>query len=123
MRMRTWTICLFASILVLGNGCYYDNEEELYPNSFCDTVNVNYSGAVSEIIASRCATPGCHVAGGDGAGDFTIFSEITEKVNNGRFLRSIRRESNGAPMPPGGPLPACELRQLELWIEAGAQQN
>ena len=80
-------------------------------------------GDISAIIESNCATPGCHVAGGTGTGNFTVFSELSEQVSNGRLLPSIRREASSIPMPPGGTLRACEIRQLELWVAAGAQNN
>ncbi|MBK6831633.1 MAG: hypothetical protein IPG92_13245 [Flavobacteriales bacterium] len=123
--MRNATVATIIAVLLLSAspGCYYDNEEELYPNTFCDTVNTSYSAAISAIIESNCATPGCHVAGGTGTGNFTVFSELSEQVSNGRLLPSIRREASSIPMPPGGTLRACEIRQLELWVAAGAQNN
>ncbi len=114
----------FLATVILGmNGCYYDNEEVLYPNSFCDTVNVTYGDEISRIIQSNCATPGCHVAGGDGDGDFNNFAEVSAKVADGRLLRSVKRESGVFPMPAAGPLRDCEVRQIELWIASGAAEN
>ncbi|MBK8497361.1 MAG: hypothetical protein IPL52_00755 [Flavobacteriales bacterium] len=104
-------------------GCYYDNEEELYPNSFCDTVNVNYGGGIKSIIDASCAIPGCHVAGGTGTGDFTDFNQLIGQIQNGRLLPSIRRDASAIPMPPSGALRDCELRRIELWVAAGAQNN
>lgn len=121
--MRTFFFLLTAMAILASSGCYYDNEEELYPNDFCDTLNVTYGGAVGAIVQARCATPGCHVPGGDGTGDFTVFGEFSEQVSNGRVLRSVKRDPSGIPMPPSGALPACEVRQLELWIAAGANND
>ncbi|MBL7952102.1 MAG: hypothetical protein JNM62_10310 [Flavobacteriales bacterium] len=121
--MRT-TTALLLTLAVLGSGgCYYDNEEELYPNNFCDTTNVTYSGTVDAIIQGKCAIPGCHVSGGNGTGDFTSFSALSQQVANGRVLRSIKRDPAGIPMPPSGGLRDCEVRQIELWIAAGAANN
>jgi len=119
---KTILVCAVLATLLL-NGCYYDNEEELYPSNFCDTLNVTYANTVRPIIQARCATPGCHVAGGDGTGDFIVFGEFAEQVANGRVLRSITRDPAGIPMPPSAALPPCELRQIQLWIEAGANNN
>lgn len=110
-------------ILVFASGCYYDNEEELYPNSFCDTVNVSYSGAISPIVQARCATPGCHVAGGSGTGDFTVFTELKEQVDNGRLMLSLRGGADAIPMPPDGALRDCEVEQFQLWVNAGAPND
>lgn len=118
-----WLLLLPLLSVVFLPGCYYDIEEELYPNTFCDTVNVTYTGGISEIIQGKCALPGCHVAGGSGTGNFTVFDELLEQVNNGILLASIRHEPNAVPMPDGGKLSNCEIRRIELWVAAGAQNN
>lgn len=123
--MRIVTILLLTMGILAVQGCYYDNEEELYPNNFCDTTNVTYAITIDPIVQGKCATPGCHVQGGQGAsvGDFTDFNAFRAQVTNGRVLRSVKREPSGVPMPPSGSLRACEIRQIELWIAAGAQNN
>ncbi len=116
---------LFASILMLVNGCYYDNEEDLYPGSYCDTVDVTYSRAVKAIVESNCALPTCHVPGGDGNGDYNQFANVAEKAADGRFLASIKGLDGAIAMPPVGytPLRDCQIRQIELWIASGAEDN
>lgn len=121
--MRTTTALLLTLSILVSGGCYYDNEEDLYPNSFCDTLNVTYTNTIDPIIQAKCAIPGCHVAGGDGTGNFTDFSAFSAQVANGRVLRSVKRLPEGIAMPPSGPLRDCEVRQIELWIAAGAQNN
>ncbi|MEO8591114.1 MAG: hypothetical protein ABI432_17170 [Flavobacteriales bacterium] len=122
--MRSILLVLMLGTLLFSNGCYYDNEEELYPNSFCDTTNITYSGTILPIVQAKCATPGCHVPGGDGAGDFTTYSGIVAKiVNDGPFLPSVRYSPGAIGMPTSGPLPSCELQQLELWVAAGYPEN
>lgn len=121
--MRAFIILLLSSALLSLGGCYYDNEEDLYPNSFCDTVNVTYSGTIDPIIQGKCAIPGCHVAGGDGSGDFTVFSDLADPATNGSLLRSIRNEAGALGMPPSGPLRDCEIRQIELWVASGSANN
>ncbi|MBL7938727.1 MAG: hypothetical protein JNL43_05145 [Flavobacteriales bacterium] len=122
--MKRFLFLGLSSVVILAmNGCYYDNEEDLYPATFCDTANVNYSGEVDAIMQSKCAIPGCHVAGGDGSGDFTQYSEVAEKAANGSLVRSINRGANAIPMPPDAPLRECEIRQIELWVADGAPQN
>jgi len=121
--MRATIILLFSLGVLLLNGCYYDNEEELYPNSFCDTTNVTYTNTIEPIIMSNCATPGCHVPGGGGNGDFTVFANVAAKVADGRFLASVKREPGVAAMPPDGALRPCQVRQIEIWIASGAANN
>jgi hypothetical protein len=118
--MRTTTLLLLALGILAVQGCYYDNEEDLYPNSFCDTTNVTYANTIDPIIQGKCAIPGCHVLHGDGTGDFTNFGQFSQLVASGRVLRSIKHLPNGIAMPPSGALRACEIRKIEIWIAAGA---
>ncbi|MBK6549124.1 MAG: hypothetical protein IPG11_01745 [Flavobacteriales bacterium] len=115
---------LFAAMSILAlNGCYYDNEEALYPGSFCDTTNVTFANSIEPFVQTNCATPNCHVPGGAGNGDLTVFANIASKVADGRFLQSIRRENGVYPMPPENAVSACDLSKVEIWIAAGAQHN
>ena len=121
--MRAFIILLLAAMVLSMEGCYYDNEEDLYPGTFCDTADVNYSGEIDAIVQGKCAIPGCHVAGGDGNGDFTVFSELSDFATDGTLLRSVRREAGALGMPPSGPLRDCEIRQIELWVASGNPNN
>jgi len=121
--MRSPLLGLICAVILTLNSCYYDNEEYLYPGSFCDTTNVNYSGEIAAIMQTKCAIPGCHVSGGDGTGDLTVFSVLQEKALNGSVVRSIKRGADGIPMPPDSPLRDCEIRQIELWVADGAPNN
>jgi len=58
--MRVLNYLLVMSIMVLGfTGCYYDNEEELYPQApECDTLNVTYSATIALIMETNCND--CH---------------------------------------------------------------
>ncbi|HRP00505.1 MAG TPA: hypothetical protein PLN54_13800, partial [Flavobacteriales bacterium] len=64
-------------------GCYYDKEEVLYPNSFCNTTNVTWSGTIQPLVTSRCASPGCHVPGGQ-APDLSTYTAFKAQVDLGR---------------------------------------
>ncbi len=118
--MRATLPLLVFMLLVATEGCYYDNQERLYPNSFCDTTAVTYATKVLPIVQGSCAVPGCHVPGGNGPGDFTSYTGVKAKVDNGTF-RTVTIVNKS--MPPSGPLSACELRQLETWLNAGAPNN
>lgn len=113
-------ISALCAVLLLG-GCYYDSEEVLYPGSFCDTANVTYSGAVQGIIETNCAVSACHVAGGSGTGNFTVFSELKARVDNGTFRTLVLVNRT---MPPNNvQLSDCELEQLTIWVNDGAPEN
>ena len=70
-------------LITLSNSCYFDNEEELYPNAMCDASVTNFMDVIDPIIKSNCALSGCHVPGGTGIGNFTTYAGIKAAVDNG----------------------------------------
>ncbi len=100
-------------------GCYYDNEEELYPG-VCQVGEPAQPGywtsTVQPLIATRCATAGCHVAGGTGTGDFTQYANVKAALDNGTFQYQVFTARS---MPTTGPLPACDIQKLQAWVNEG----
>ena len=99
--------------------CYYDNEEELYPQP-CPTDNITYSIEVREIIEARCATAGCHITGGTGNGLFEDYAGVKNKFDNGSLRQRVLETRD---MPPGGALSTCDIAVLEKWINDNAPNN
>ena len=116
-----------AMVLALS-GCYYDNEEELYPagSGGCDTLAVTYPARIKPILENRCY--GCHSqqnapSGGSGY-NLEDPATIQQFVSNGRLLGAINHQSGFSPMPKGMPkLPDCEIKAIKTWIDNGAPLN
>ena len=100
--------------------CKYDNEEDLYPNSSCDTTDVVYDNEIELIVQAQCATTGCHVSGGSGSGIFENYAGVKAKVDNGSFLNRtvVLRD-----MPSNGSLSECNIQKITTWIANGAPKN
>lgn len=84
---------------------------------------VSYSLDVAPIIRSSCALPSCHVNGFEN-GDFTNFSQLREKAENGLLEMVIITNQ----MPPDfteGPKPLthCEKKIIVKWIDEGGPNN
>ena len=111
-------------LLLFISSCYYDKEDKLYDQYYafknCDTTTVTYSHTIQPIIAAKCATSGCHTAGGSGNGNFDTYTGSKEKVDNGSFLNRTVVLMN---MPPSGGLTTCEISQIKKWIQIGAPNN
>lgn len=111
---------LFVSMGVLAlHGCYYDNEEELYPNNFCDTANVTFNATIFPLIQSSCAIPGCHVTGAQSP-NLSQAAEVLSIANNGNLKARVVLNKT---MPPSGALPACDRAAIQSWLDAGAPNN
>lgn len=104
---------------MLGS-CYYDVEEELYPQDpDCVTAEMTYEGEISTIINTNCAISGCHVAG-TGRVDFTGYAGVSQVANSGELRQKVVIEKS---MPPSKPLSACEIAKIEAWLNQGAPEN
>ena len=125
--MKKSLIILLLAILA---GCYYDTEEELYPDqgSDCDTTNVTYSATVYPIISSTCT--GCH-SGSAPQGNVLLedYASISSAAaipagQYGSLYGAISHDPGNSPMPKNGTqLSDCKIRQIKAWIDDGRPNN
>jgi len=121
---------LIISLLAILSGCYYDNEEELYPDqgNDCDTTNVTYSGTVYPVISSNCTS--CH-SGSTPQGNVLLEDYISISAaaaipagQYGSLYGAISHDPGNSPMPKNGTqLSDCKIRQIKVWIDAGRPDN
>ncbi len=111
-------------------GCYTDNEEELYGTTTtitCDTTGVKFSTNVLPIMTAQCATSGCHNAATASAGaNLSGYVTIKSYITNGKdlFIGSIKHTLGFSAMPKSGnKLAACDISKIETWIKAGMPNN
>jgi hypothetical protein len=111
---------LLMMVLFLG-ACYYDNEEELYPDNFCDTQAVTWSGTIQPLMQTRCALPGCHVPGAQSP-DLSNYTSVKAQADAGR-IRARAIDGTPSIMPPSGRMPSCDQAKLDAWLQLGAPNN
>jgi hypothetical protein len=109
----------FALILlniVFVTSCYYDKEEQLYPNSVETNCNIplTYTNGIKDIIETNCVS--CHKPGGNSPdlSTYTLVKENTAKIT----LRAITQKN----MPSPSGMNACNITKLDNWIKAGTPQ-
>lgn len=128
LRMKKLlTILMFLMgvlVLILPNGCFYDNEEELYgpDNSLnCDTTNIRYSVEIKQILADKCNS--CHLESSPSYSGipYETYDQFREVAQNGKLVDRIN--SLSAPMPQTGLMDKCNREKLEAWVKAGAPNN
>lgn len=114
-------LLIFVGIVALTalSGCYYDAEDELYPE-VCDTSTLTFQADIEPLIANKCGVTGCHVTGGTGNGLFDSFQGVKNKADNGSLRNRVLVTKD---MPPSGSITACELQLIEAWLDAGAPNN
>lgn len=129
MKKFLGVISVLTLILITLGGCYYDNEQELYPSAVCDSSGtVTYNNQVVPIISNNCYN--CHsnsnsaVSGGGYSfeGYTNISAFLASPGGSTIFLERINGTA-GERMPKGGPyLSNCNLAILNKWVNTGYQQ-
>ena len=109
---------LIVGMLLLGSiqSCYYDKEEELYPNDYygsVDTGTVTYSATIAPLISSNCGSSGCHPG-------YTNYTGLKVIVDNGQLKNRVITLKN---MPAAAPLSTTQIAKLQKWLDAGALNN
>ena len=123
---------IFSFSMCIGlTGCYYDTEEELYPDSgstICDTVSVSYANDIVPIVSSKCSNPSCH-AGVNAAAGIPLETYAGVKAyldaDKALFISSIIWDGNASNMPKGASakMSDCNINTIRAWINNGYPNN
>jgi hypothetical protein len=88
----------------------------------CDTINpVTFSGTIWPIIQSSCT--GCH-SGTSPSGNVLLasYNNVATVASSGLLMNSLK--GNGVTrMPVGTTFSTCRIRQFEIWVNNGFQNN
>ena len=112
-------ICLLSS-------CSYDNEEELYGGSICDTVSMSFQADIFPIISEHCTS--CHSepspSGGLALEDYNqIQISANDTGTDGMIHRIEKAEGEAGIMPKGYRLPQCQIDMIKAWVTQGTLNN
>lgn len=119
---------IFLMIITI-TGCYYDNEEYLYPQSaVCETDNMSFANDIWPVINASCK--GCH-GGGSPAGNIPLenYTDVAASAaisegNYGSLYGAVSHASGNSPMPKNADkLSDCTIDQIKAWIDQGALDN
>lgn len=124
-KIKKTVAALILSALFCG--CFYDKKSELYPGdgltNACDTIStMSYANHIAPILSSFCLS--CH-SGSFPSGNVLLdnYASVNTYAGSGQLLGTINHISPYSLMPPTAPLNQCQLRQIELWVNAGAPNN
>lgn len=126
--MKKTIVVLLVIFIGTIAGCYYDNEEKLYPEvpSACDLSNVTFSGNVKPILQASCLSCHSNAKALQSGGGIPLenYADVVKQANNGKLMGTIRHDQGYLPMPNGGgKLTDCEINQLQTWIDNGKLNN
>ena len=130
MKIKPSYIPLLSALILLLVGCYYDNEEGLYPNvelvAGGDTATVSFQDDILPILQTYCFS--CHsnsnAASKGNSLVLETYSNVSPAVSNGSFYGSISWDPAFVRMPyRAGKLPSAEIFRVKKWIDDGAPDN
>ena len=94
--------------------CYYDNEEELYPNNFCDTIDISFVNDIQLKLNNECLA--CHQSPFPSGGpDLSNYQSVKVIADNSRLFGSLNHDNSFSPMPQGGEKwNECDLSKIRI---------
>lgn len=124
MKFEQSRFLLLLSTCLCFFACTKDNMTTPPVIIDCSNIVASYANDILPIMNSSCAISGCHVAGFS-SGDFTNYSGLKAKVDDGAVENRTIVQMNMPPANSPGPntLTMTQLELLTCWIEAGAPEN
>jgi mono/diheme cytochrome c family protein len=88
----------------------------------CDTAAVTFSNHVLPTVKQFCQS--CHGSTVQNGGvKLTTHAEVVSAVTTRNLVENINHAPGFKAMPPGAKLPKCEIRKVEIWVDAGMPNN
>ena len=109
-------------LLLVNQSCVYQNAEDLYPNTSCDTLNMSFVRDVYPVIQVQCNS--CHDAANQFGGVNLEGYENVKQYAFGSMTTTINQPTGGRlAMPPSGKMPDCTVKKITAWVNQGAKDN
>lgn len=109
---------LFALCSFFFFACTYNNEDDFFGETNCETENLTYAKDIRTIIEGNGCV-GCHNSGSESGG---VNLDGYENVKNfvDRVSGAINHESGFVKMPPSGiKTDSCQIAKIKAWIDQG----
>ena len=121
-RLITKYFILIIIICFIGQGCYYDAENYLYPNTNgCVGIKGSYATEVQPLMTLQCK--GCHSGAAAGGGvNLETYDQV--KLYSTKILSTINHTPGSSFMPKGEPqLSPCDIKKVQTWVDIGMPNN
>ncbi len=115
---------IFLLIWIVAYGCYWENEETLYPEESCDTVSVSFSEDILPILTNNCFS--CHSNSNAPDNAFGIAFEDHQDVSaSASLIIGAINHREGYPQMPKNleKLDTCKIKTFEAWENQGSLDN
>lgn len=122
--MKKLNYLLIVLIVLTLNSCYYDNLENLKPETeLCHVSDMSFQNDIQPIFNNHCIQ--CHNGPTPPAGfNLEEYSSVIKVVESGRLLGAIKHQESFIPMPFDLPqLDSCNIAKIESWINDSYPNN
>ncbi|HAN00019.1 MAG TPA: hypothetical protein DCQ26_15570 [Marinilabiliales bacterium] len=106
-----------ALLVSLVDGCTFQNEEDYFGETYCDTIDVSYED-LTYIFTDICAE--CHNSTETKREGINMdsYTNVKASINTELVLPAIKHETSK--MPKGrDKLSTCDISKIEAWVNAG----
>ncbi len=123
------TLLLFLLFIIMA--CIKDKAKQPVEKSldFCDSLyvvkDITYSSTIQRIVNLNCALANCHDSESV-MGDVQLvdYEKVTEEINDGNFLCTIKWDEDCLPMPQDDQqLDQATIDTIDCWIEKNMPKN
>ena len=109
---------LFFGILVALTACYYDSEEDLFPeiNATCNLENLSFSEDITIILNNNCWSCHANANAASFGGNLKLqnYADVVQNIE--AIIGAINHAPSYSPMPKnGGKISDCNIQQIETW--------
>jgi hypothetical protein len=126
MKRFLTIITTIAITAIIAVSCYYDSEESLYPEltTSCDTLTVTFTATIVPILNNNCYSCHSNTTAASSGNNIKLQNYADVVTNATAITGSINHTGTWKPMPKnGGKIKACSLKQFDIWVAAGKQNN
>ena len=116
---------IYLLIWIAVYGCYWENEEALYPvDQFCDTAFVSFSGDILPILTNNCFSCHSNSNATENAFGITLEDHVDVSASAILIIGAINHLEGFPQMPKNGvKLDTCKIQVFEAWENQGSLDN
>jgi hypothetical protein len=121
--MVRYLIPYILGVVCLASSCNYQNEEELFPSTTCDTEDMSLANDIIPILTNYSCLS-CHsTVSNQGSVALEDYDDLKKWVDNGILLKSMQHDGALAMPQNQAKMNACDIEKVAAWIADGASNN
>ena len=116
---------LYLLIWITAYGCYWEDEETLYPEvEICDTTSGSFADNIIPILSNNCYICHSNLNAPDFANGIS-FEDYDDVFASSSLIIGAINHADGFPQMPknSAKLDTCQINTFEAWVNQGGLNN